>query len=263
MDVAGSAVGIASLGIQICQGLLSYYDAWRGYDSEVSSAYDSIDDLSRTLALLKASLNSDELDEAKKDRVKRCLQSCEESFVKLSQKSQKLRKYGQPEGVRQKAWAELQRGWYPFRAGTLAKLRDIASDVRERLKLAVQVLQLDVSTTSQRILKSVAANTRNLVNHTAAIEAHISAQTQQILTLQQSDQFKKIKAWLSPTGSMDESHGSSPTARTSNGYLAPSSRSISEMESWRHPSFVVIWESRLWKDCVMLNSDRRHPAVLR
>jgi hypothetical protein len=27
MDVAGSAVGITSLGIQTCQGLLSYYNA--------------------------------------------------------------------------------------------------------------------------------------------------------------------------------------------------------------------------------------------
>jgi hypothetical protein len=85
MAVAGSAVGIASLGIQVCQGLLSYYDAWRGYDSDVSSAYDSIDDLSRTLALLKGSLDSDELDEEWKNRVKRCLHSCEESLAKLSQ----------------------------------------------------------------------------------------------------------------------------------------------------------------------------------
>ena len=73
----------------------------------MSSAYDIVDDLCRTLALLKASLNSDELDEEKKDRVKRCLHSCEESLVKLSQKSQKLRKYRQLEGIRQKAWAEL------------------------------------------------------------------------------------------------------------------------------------------------------------
>ena len=98
--------------------------------------------------MLKGSLASDDLDKEERDRVKRCLHSYEESLTKLSQKSQKLRKYRQPEGVRQKAWAELQRGWYPFRAGTLAKLRDIASNVRERLKLAVQVLQLDVSTTS-------------------------------------------------------------------------------------------------------------------
>jgi ankyrin repeat domain-containing protein 50 len=197
MDIAGSAVGVASLGIQICQGLLSYYDGWKGYDTDLNSAYDSIDDLSRTLALLKGSLVSDVLDEEKKDQVKRCLQSCEESLAKLSQKSQKLRKYGQPRGARQKAWAELQRVWYPFRTSTLAKLRELVADVRERLQLAVQVLQLDVSTTSQRLLKSVAANTSELVNRTVAIETHVLAQTQQILVLQQSDQFKKIKAWLS------------------------------------------------------------------
>ena len=198
MDVASSAVGIASLGIQVCQGLLSYYDAWKSFNSDISSTYNSIDDLHRTLISLKGSLDSDELDEERKDRVKRCLHSCEDSLTKLSEKSQKLRKDGQPEGVRQKTWAELQRAWYPFRAGTLAKLRDIVSDVRERLKLAMQVLQLDVSTASQRILKSVAADMSDLVNRTGAIETHISAQTQQILALQQSDQFKKIKAWLSP-----------------------------------------------------------------
>ena len=200
MDVASSAVGIASLGIQVCRGLLTYYDAWRVYNSDMSSVYDSIDDLGRTLALLKASLESDKLDEEKKDRVKRCLHSCEKSLVKLSEKAQKLRKCGQPDGFRQTAWAELQRAWYPFRASSLAKLREIVAEVQEQLKLAVQVLQLDTSTTSQRILKSLAADTSNLVNRTEAIAtsvAHISAQNQQILDLQQSDPFKKIKVWLS------------------------------------------------------------------
>jgi len=38
MDVAGSAVGIVSLGIQVCQGLLDYYDSWKGYKTAISSA---------------------------------------------------------------------------------------------------------------------------------------------------------------------------------------------------------------------------------
>ena len=69
-------------------------------------------------------------------------------------------------------------------ASTLAKLREIVADVRERLKLDVQVLQLDVSNTSQRILKSVAVDTSNIVSRTVAIATsvtHISAQNQQIL----------------------------------------------------------------------------------
>ena len=201
MPVESRMPGVASLGIQICQGLLAYYDAWRGYDSDVSNAYDSIEDLSKTLASLQGSLASDDLDEEKKDRVKRCVHSCEESLTKLLQKSQKLRKYEQPEGVRRKAWAEVQRAWYPFRASTLAKLREIVADVCERLKLAVQVLQLDVSTTSQHMLRSVAADTSKIVDRTVAIStsvAHVSAQNQQMVDLQQADQFRKIADWLSP-----------------------------------------------------------------
>lgn len=44
LDVAAGAVGIVSLGIQACQGLLSYYNDWRDYKSEISSAYDAISD---------------------------------------------------------------------------------------------------------------------------------------------------------------------------------------------------------------------------
>jgi hypothetical protein len=56
MEAAGTAVGIASLGIQVCQGLLSYYDTWKSYDPDISSIYDAITDLSKTLILLKTTL---------------------------------------------------------------------------------------------------------------------------------------------------------------------------------------------------------------
>lgn len=99
------------------------------------------------------------------------------------------------------AWTELQRAWYPFRASTLAKLREIVADARERMKWAVQVLNLDVSTTSQGILKSVVTNMNTIVNRTMAIATsvmQISAQNQKILDAQLSDEVKKIKARLSP-----------------------------------------------------------------
>ena len=53
MEVAGSAVGIASLGIQVCQGLLTYYDAWRAYDQDITSTYNAITDLRDTLTILE------------------------------------------------------------------------------------------------------------------------------------------------------------------------------------------------------------------
>jgi ankyrin repeat domain-containing protein 50 len=195
MEVASSAVGIASLGIQVCQGLLSYYDSWQGYDQDISNTYNSAYDLSHILILLRASLENEELDQVKKDRVKHCIQSCDESLQKLSQKCEKLRKHGQPTRARQKAWAELRRGWYPFRASTLVKLQGIVADVRERLKLAVQVLQLEVGTSTQHLLRSVAADSRDTAGRTEAIQT----QVQLIWDAQHTDQFKKVVGWLSPS----------------------------------------------------------------
>lgn len=76
MEAAGSAVGIASLGIKVCQGLLSYYDGWKDYGSDITSARDSIADLCHTLILLKDSLENGGLDGKRTERVKSCLESC-------------------------------------------------------------------------------------------------------------------------------------------------------------------------------------------
>lgn len=200
MDGASAAVGIAAFGIQACQSLLSYYDACKSYHEDIRGTYDAIDDFSRTLVSLKASLENDDLNEEKRERVKRNLQGCEAVLAKLSEKNTKLRKYGQPEGFREKAWAELQRMGYPFRASTLAKLRELVTDARERLKLALQVLDMEVNVTALRTIKIVAGDTAHLVHHTHAIEAsvaHVSSQAQQIRDAQLSDRFQKVRDWLS------------------------------------------------------------------
>ncbi|KJX98546.1 ankyrin repeat protein [Zymoseptoria brevis] len=201
MEVVGSAVGIASLGIQVCQGLLDYYDGWKGYPTDIAGAYNSIADLNKTLALLKVSLDAKELDHDRAERAKEALETCKDGLTRLSKKLQKLQTHEKPQGFRQRLWSEFQRGSYPFKASTLAKLREIVDDVMERLKPALQVLQLDVSINSQKTLLVVAADTKETAKRTAFIESavtDISTQTQQLLASKQSDQFKKITHWLSP-----------------------------------------------------------------
>ena len=197
----GSAVGISSLGIQVCQGLLSYYDRWKGYNTDITNAYDCVADLTNTLKLLKESLEDGQLDGDRKQRVKSCLQSCEEGLTRLSKKLQKLRTHEEPTGLRQKTWAEIQRARYPLRTRTLAKLREIVADIQDRLKLALQVLQLDISAGCQRVLAQVATGTRDTAARIVAIEgsiAQISTQNQHILGAEQANQFRKIVDWLSP-----------------------------------------------------------------
>ena len=193
MEVAGTAVGIASLGIQVCQGLLDYYDSWKGYDSDISSAYDAISDLSKTLILLKTTLQQ-QTDEERVGRVRTCVKDCEDALLELEKRRNSLQKYGQPEGLRQKMRAGLQKTWYPFRKETLEALAASVTNVQERLKLALQVLQLDIGTESQKLVLRLLSQTTTQ-NDTIA---QIAVQSQRILDAQQSDEFRKIVAWLAP-----------------------------------------------------------------
>jgi hypothetical protein len=70
---AATAIDVVSFGIQVCQGLLSYYDGWKDYDPDISSAHESVAGLSKTLAFLEASSRDQEFDREKKKQVKRCI----------------------------------------------------------------------------------------------------------------------------------------------------------------------------------------------
>ena len=198
---AGSAVGIVSLGIQVCQGLLDYYDSWKSFRTDITSAYDCVVDLYKTFALLRDNLNSSGLDPARAGQVHKRLDSCADILHKLQKKLGKLQTHPLPCGFRQKAWAGVQRSLYPLKESTLAKLREVASDLHGQLSLALQVLHLDIDTASHHILTRVEVYTKDTFACTAALEtsvAHISAQNERLLAAQQTDQFRKIVEWLSP-----------------------------------------------------------------
>jgi len=108
MAEAATALGIASFGIQVCQGLLDYYDSWKGRDSDISSARGSVAELSATLVLLEDSLKREELDDQRSQRVHESLQSCRSRLETLSETWQRLRQYDGPVGFRQKARSTLE-----------------------------------------------------------------------------------------------------------------------------------------------------------
>lgn len=224
MDVAGTAVGIASLGIQICQGLLSYYDQWTSFSEDITATFRSIDDLSRTLILLRDSLKKGDLNVARATRVATCLQSCEDALAKLFKKAEKLRTKERPEGLEQRVRWEAQRLHYPFRASTLVKLQEIVAGIQTRLQVALQVLQLDISQSCQEGIVQ-------LDKRAAAIEDQIAA-------LQQSDVYTRITDWL---GAPDPwtNYGSALKARTDQTglWLLRSD----EYTSWKAGSLQHIW----------------------
>jgi hypothetical protein len=89
MEVAASAVGVASLGIQVCQGLLAYYDAWKAYDHDIASTYNAITDLRDTLTILETTLQQ-EGDTERVRRVKTCVNNCKDALLELDRKRESL-----------------------------------------------------------------------------------------------------------------------------------------------------------------------------
>ena len=142
--VAGSAVGVISLGIQVCQGLLAYYDSWKGCHQDIENTSKSIASLTETLQLVSRVVKNkkgrgDPVEQQISSIVVRCLTGIEA----LSKELERFEKYPESADIRSKIKSHLRRLYYPFKESTLAKLRDSVQDVRDDLVPALAVLQVE------------------------------------------------------------------------------------------------------------------------
>lgn len=187
-------MGVASLGIQVCQGLLSYYDSWKDYKTDLSDTRKCIADLEKTFELIRGTLGSAQLDHDRAERAKECMQACEEGIQKLKKKLDKLNTHVNPTGLRQKTWTELQRVWYPFRSSTLAKLRETVESLQLHLFRAVQALQLEIDQTSLDLHRASHAQLALFERSTSRTADDVGS----LITEQQANKLKSILDWLSP-----------------------------------------------------------------
>lgn len=54
LSVTSGAAGIVSLGITVCQGLVSYYQAWESWEDDVKSAIRDVEGVSNYLYLVNS-----------------------------------------------------------------------------------------------------------------------------------------------------------------------------------------------------------------
>jgi hypothetical protein len=190
MDAVGTAVGIASLGIQVCQGLLSYYEAWRSYHQDICDACNKASELEKTFALLNDTLKAPDLEPERRARVAECLTSCKTGLDRFQKKYRKLLGVNQPAGTREKAAAAAKRTLYPFKVSTLAKLTEIVEDLVRHLSFAVQILQVSLMKDSRSEIAAVGAMTQTLTFQVSSLEADFKI-------WQKDDKYHKVMAWLS------------------------------------------------------------------
>ncbi|KAJ4229178.1 hypothetical protein NW759_003900 [Fusarium solani] len=149
LSVAGTAVGITSLGIQVCQGLVWYLHSVHGRRAEIT------DDLNEVQALISIfySLN-DILPKLNQTRctevttITRCLEDSEGKLLELNQLLIKLSSPQQPTTSREKMREAGRTLVYPFRADTLKSLRQSMRELLNNLNLAIDTTSLQVQVTN-------------------------------------------------------------------------------------------------------------------
>ena len=140
--MAGSAVGVISLAITTCQGVISYYNSWDTQDQSISDAKEKIERLRSSLSALEEILPKISSSSAIAAEVEQCVLSCREGTTRLQKFLAKCRESAAPLNLRDRLRACRQRVLFPFRQSSLDNLKEIVRDLEDNLGTALQVLQL-------------------------------------------------------------------------------------------------------------------------
>ena len=132
-------IGIVSLGIQVCQGLLKYYGSWKDSRKDVAALCSSVESLSSILDQLEQTLTGNH---ETKSTISDCIEACRSSIEQLDKKLSKVRSVADPGNFTAKIYGQGLRLLYPFRESTLVKLKEIVADIRSNLALAVDTTHL-------------------------------------------------------------------------------------------------------------------------
>jgi hypothetical protein len=143
LSVTGPAVGIVSLGLTVCQSLISYYGPWSAYDEEISELARKAEGLKTTLQTVQGTLEKFESTEMIQTKeVQTRIMPCIEALQRLEKEIEKCKKSQSPSNFRDKLQAIRKRVLYPFKRETLLWLRNTVEGLQANLNTTFQVLQL-------------------------------------------------------------------------------------------------------------------------
>ncbi|KAI0023788.1 ankyrin repeat-containing protein [Xylariomycetidae sp. FL0641] len=146
VSVAGSAVGVISLGIQVTQSLHDYYSAFRSQYSDINHTIERLGSLLELLERLRQhaerrKFRADE--EGSMRKIESLIHESEEVIKELEAEASKFKEVS-VSSIKTAIRTTARRVAYPFRRSTLEKLDEDVTDIIDRLDIALQILQQEV-----------------------------------------------------------------------------------------------------------------------
>ena len=144
LSVAASVAGLISLGIQVTQSLVDFYNAYENRDSELVHTIERLDSLLEIFQYLRKILSDRHFQAEERslvESIETSINSCEEFIQELQDECQKFSETPS-QGIKAAVRVAGRRVTYPFRRSTLQKLDEDIDDIRGNLSSALSVLQL-------------------------------------------------------------------------------------------------------------------------
>jgi hypothetical protein len=139
LSAAGFSVGVISLGIQVCQGLVSYYADWKSRDDDTDRTLDKLRGLGKTLDNLRQEILKLQGSNAKEvEDVNRKILSCEDGVHRLQAVLYKCCCSPSANSVH----TFFQKTLYPFKKATLQELNASVRDLQSNLDTGLLSLLL-------------------------------------------------------------------------------------------------------------------------
>ncbi|KAF2180162.1 hypothetical protein K469DRAFT_673444 [Zopfia rhizophila CBS 207.26] len=153
-SVAGSAVGVTSLGLQVCQALIRYYGNFRSFHDEIDAVVrrtESLMENLQALESLKVRMGNDEVSV----RLQKTMDTVTLALNRLNEHAKRCGEAGVPDNPRARARLVTKRLLWPFRQDTLLYLQDTLDRTQANLALALQILGLGVAHVHLEALEEV------------------------------------------------------------------------------------------------------------
>jgi hypothetical protein len=145
-SITGSAVGVISLGLTICQAFLAYYGPFKSFHEEINEAVSRVRSLKSLLLTLSDVIANSPTFHARPSpqpiqAAMDSIQSCGHGLQKLQRTLTKCHA-SVPPGKGSRSANQLNRLLYPFRQETLVKLMGTVTWLQDNLNTSLLLLQL-------------------------------------------------------------------------------------------------------------------------
>lgn len=144
LAIASGIAGLLSLGIQVTQSLVNFYNAYKDQDTDLAKVAQNLDRLQSIFRALDVAIKERRSQADTRDllrEVEKAVRKCEEFITELRSEYKKFHK-DLASGFKDRVKFAGRRAAYPFRKSTLRKLEEDVSDIRENLMFALDVLQV-------------------------------------------------------------------------------------------------------------------------